>query len=81
MITDGKYIDIFTILLNDLIPAESKPINIGDYDYDGITDLMVKFDRQDIKDILETGDEIEIKISGELIDEARFVGIDYIKVI
>lgn len=74
-------INISTILLNEIVTAESKPINISDYDYDGIPDLMVKFNRQDVIDILEYGDNVEIKITGELTDGTKFEGIDYIKVI
>ena len=70
-----------TILLNDIINAEITPINISDYDNDNIPDLMVKFDRQDVIDILEHGDNVEIKVTGELIDGIKFEGIDYIKVI
>ncbi len=73
-------INISTILLNDTVSAESHPTNISDYDDDGIPDLMVKFDRQDVIDILEVGDNVEIIVSGKLFDETRFEGIDYIKV-
>lgn len=70
-----------TILLNDVVSAESHPINISDYDEDGIPDLMVKFDRQDVIDILSSGDYVEIKITGELTDGTKWEGVDYIKVI
>ncbi len=78
---DVEDINISSIILNETVPAEPKPINISDYDEDGITDLMVKFNRQDVIDILEPGDDVEIKISGELLDGTKFEGIDYIKVI
>ncbi|MCK4365671.1 MAG: hypothetical protein KAW45_06445 [Thermoplasmatales archaeon] len=78
---DVTDIDISTILLNDVVPAENHPTNIGDHDNDGIPDLMVKFDRQDVIDILEVGESVEIKITGELVDGIRFEGVDYIKVI
>ncbi len=74
-------INISSILLNYNVFAESHPINISDYDEDGITDLMVKFNRQDVIAILEPGDNVEIKITGELLDGTKFEGIDYIKVI
>ncbi len=70
-----------SILLNNLISPENHPVNVGDYDNDGIQDLMVKFDRQSLIDILETGDNIEVKITGEMVDGMRFEGIDTIKVI
>lgn len=42
---DPAEIDVSTILLNGAIPAEPAPTAIGDYDSDGMPDLMVKFDR------------------------------------
>lgn len=78
---DVEDINISTILLNDTIPAENHPTNISDYDNDGIPDLMVKFDRQEVIDILEPGENVEITVAGELVDGTRFEGIDYIRVI
>ena len=42
--------------------------------------VMVKFSRPDVQDILEVG-EVELIVSGELIDGARFEGKDTMKVI
>ncbi len=42
---------------------------------------MVKFDRQDVIDILEVGGSVTITITGELNDETQFEGTDYIRVI
>lgn len=74
-------ITVSTILLNDVVPAEDHPTNISDYDNDSIPDLMVKFDRQAVQDILEAGDNVEIIVAGELIDGTYFSGIDIIRVI
>lgn len=74
-------INISTILLNETVPAEDHPTNISDYDEDGIPDLMVKFDRQDVIDILELGDNVAITVAGKLFDETQFEGTDHIKVI
>jgi parallel beta-helix repeat protein len=74
-------ITISTILLNDVVPAEGHPTDIGDYDNDGIPDIMVKFDRQAVQDILEPGDSVAMVVTGELTDETCFEGTDYIKVI
>ncbi len=74
-------INISTILLNNSIFAETHPTNISDYDNDSILDIMVKFDRQDIINILELGDSVEIIVSGKFFDETKFEGADYIKVI
>ncbi len=69
------------ILLNDAVSAETNPTNISDYDNNGISDLMVKFNRKDVIKILEVGDNVVITITGKLYDETIFEGIDYIQVI
>jgi len=66
------------------------PTAIGDYDSDGISDLMVKFDRAAIVDWLSvvdvdneeagTADGLGLKIAGEVAG-LYFEGIDVIKVI
>jgi len=73
------------IMLNDCICAETRPIEIGDYDNDGITDLMVKFDRQILIDYLKDlgfGDDdmVELTVTGE-VSETMFEGFDTIRVI
>jgi hypothetical protein len=42
---DVGQVDLSSILLNRTVPILAKPTAIGDYDKDGIPDLMVKFDR------------------------------------
>ena len=72
-------------MLNDCICAETSPIEIGDYDNDGITDLMVKFDRQILIDYLKDqgwgdGDMVELTVTGEATG-TRFEGFDTIQMI
>ncbi len=74
-------IDLESIKLNGQIPAEPKPTKIGDYDKNGIPDLMVKFNRSAVQSILEVGDKVKITISGKLIDGRPFEGSDIIRVI
>lgn len=45
---DVNQIDVSGIMLNGTVPALAKPTMIGDYDGDGIHDLMVKFDRASV---------------------------------
>jgi len=78
---DVEDIDVGTIKLNDQVPAESHPTEIGDNDDDGIVDLMVKFDRAAVQQILPAGDEVEITVTGELNDGTSFAGNDTIRVI
>jgi hypothetical protein len=62
------------------------PTGIGDNDEDGMEDLMVKFDRQELIDILEAtgyedGDEVELTVAGELTTGEAFEGSDVIEVL
>ena len=45
-------INVTTVFLDGTIPADSKLWKIGDYDEDGISDMMVKFDRQTVIDYI-----------------------------
>ena len=76
---DVNNIDISTVRLNDEILAESHPTEIGDYDTDGIPDLMVKFSRRDLIAILSTG-EATLTITGR-VRSTLFIGRDTIRVI
>ena len=79
---DAGQIDVSTIVLNGVVPALEKPINVGDHDRDGVPDLMVKFNRSDVQDVLEPGgDEVEVTVSGELTDGTLFEGTDTIRTI
>lgn len=71
-------IDVSTIMLNDTVAAELHPTEIGDYDADGITDLMVKFNRKDLIGILGVG-ETTLTITGE-VNDTSFEGSDTIRV-
>ena len=73
-------IDVSAIKLNDQVYAEITPIEIGDYDDDGIADLMVKFDRQAVIDMLPIGDAVMITVTGKLTDKMLFEGSDIIRV-
>ncbi len=78
---DVDEIDISTVRLNDTVLALAHPTQVGDYDSDGVADLMVKFDRSDVQSILEPGDEVEVTVSGQLINGTPFEGTDTIRVI
>lgn len=77
---DVNNIDVSTVKLNDAVLAKSKPVKVGDYDGDGIADLMVKFDKAEVTTLLTLGDN-EITISGELNNGTPFEGSDTIRAI
>ncbi len=73
-----------SIRLNKIIHSLSKPIEIGDYDKDGIPDLMVKFEREKLRSVIAPGEQIPITIIGKVFHNGRyyhFKGEDIIKVI
>jgi len=55
---DVNDINTSSILLENTVPAEDRPTKIGDYDNDAIPDLMVKFDRSDVEDMLTPSESV-----------------------
>lgn len=83
---DVNYISVFTIMLNDTVPAEMHPVGIGDEDGDCILDLMVKFNRTELVSWIynELGilyGKITLTITGKLYDGTPFEGTDTIRLL
>jgi len=76
---DVSEINASSIRLNEKISAEPCPVEVGDYDRDGVKDLMVKFDREKVKSILKTGMQT-ITITG-IVAGTPFHGSDEVLVI
>jgi hypothetical protein len=62
------------------VPAEPGPVSVGDADLDGIPDLMVKFNRQDVSGILVRSNAITLVVTGTVAGDT-FSGSDAIRVI
>ena len=80
---DVDYIDTGAITLTidgATIYVESFPMKIGDYNDNGIPDLMVKFDRQSVQDACVPG-VTEMTLYCELYDGTIFEGEDTVLVI
>jgi len=84
---DVSDIEVSSILLNNTIPVDVEaPTEIGDYDTDGILDLMVKFNRTELTAHIYhvsgiTYGNVTLMITGQLTDGTTFEGSDTIKVI
>jgi hypothetical protein len=81
---DVADINVSTIMLNGTVPSELRPTAIGDYDSDGVPDLMVKFNRTAVSElILSQGikyGNVTLTITGKLNDGTLFEGSDVIRV-
>lgn len=74
-------IDTSTVLLNDTVQAEKKPVEIADNNGNGIPDLMVKFNRNAVRELLEgESGYVELKLTGK-VESTPFEGSDTIRVI
>jgi len=72
---------IESVILEETISAEASRTEIGDYDQDSITDLMVKFDRQGLIEYLDgTTGQVQLTVRGE-VGGIPFEGSDTITVI
>ncbi len=67
--------------LDGSVSVEAKPTEIGDYDGDTTSDLMVKFDRAAVLSLLAgvTGD-VSIKVAGDLSNGGYFEGSEVVRV-
>ena len=72
-------IDVSTVRLNDQLFAAPQPMQVGDHDGNGVSDLMVKFDRSALA--LAAGDAVQMTVTGRLTGAGFFAGADTIRVI
>jgi parallel beta-helix repeat protein len=64
------------------VPAQESPTGIGDYDQDGTSDLMLKFNRAAVIDAVgNTADSVTVAVKGALNDGRQLLGSDVVKVI
>ncbi len=84
---DVNDIDVSTLRLEfrrQFVNAETHPAQIGDWDKDGIPDLMVKFDRQKVIDMLsdiEAPADLELLITGSFNNLKKLAATCLIRVV
>jgi nitrous oxidase accessory protein NosD len=74
-------IEVSTLRLNDTVSPEKKTFFSGDYDNDGIPDMTVKFSRHKVSLVIQSGDDVELTVSGRLKNGLQFEGSHPFKVI
>lgn len=72
-------IDVTSIRFEGTIRAQSWPYAVGDHDKDGIPDLMVKFKRADVINLLPNGEKVTVHVTGT-VGAVTFEGVDIIRV-
>jgi hypothetical protein len=74
-------IDISSVRLNGTVPVDlAAPTTLGDHDDDGVTDLMVKFNRAAVELTVSEGENVSVTVSG-MVDGHAFIGTDDIRVL
>lgn len=67
------------VLMEGILSAEPRPTEVGDHDHDSVPDLMVKFDRAAVQNLVSVGD-VELTVIGRW-SMVPFRGSDTIRVI
>lgn len=78
---NAEDIDPASVLVAGSIAPEASPLEVGDYNFDGVADLMVKIDRYLLQKVLTAGDAVAVTVYGTLYDGSEFNGVDTIRVI
>jgi glucose/arabinose dehydrogenase len=76
-------IDVASIRIDNVVPVDltgPDAVSVGDEDGDGIPDLKVHFARSALELALPLGEDVEVKITGLLGDEAAFEGYDTVRI-
>ena len=77
---DPASIDISTLRLAGSVPTVPKSATLGDHDANGVSDLMVKFNRKALDPLLTPGVN-ELEVTGSLVTGMAFQGSDEVRVI
>jgi len=67
-------IEVSTLSLNDTLAPKKNQIFVGDYDEDGVSEMMLKFSKLKAAQVLQSGEDVELTVSGKLKNGIPFEG-------
>ena len=77
---DPANIDLSSLRFNAFVAASTEIWEIGDWNLNGVPDLMVKFPRDQVDAVLSEGDHVLVTITGTIYEQT-FIGTTRIRVI
>jgi hypothetical protein len=82
---DISQIDLNSVRLEGVVPAQLSPMSIGDYNDNGIPDIMIKFDRKLLVNYLNNnnlfGDNVPLIITGDYSQDVQFTVTETIDIL
>jgi len=71
---DPHLLDVASVTLNDSVPALPSPIEFTDENLNGIEEIVVRFDRDAVDNLLPDGAAVQVTVQGEITDIQWFRG-------
>ncbi len=78
---DPSRVLLSTVLLQGSVPPHQSALRLGDFNSNGVPDLLFQFDRSAVAAVLPAGARVPVTVTGEVQDIAFFTGRDTIRVI
>jgi hypothetical protein len=77
---DPNFIQVPTVRLNSTVEALEEPTEVDDHDQNGVAELMVKFVRSRVLQVIEGTGQVEIEVTG-MVENMEFSGLDTVRVL
>jgi hypothetical protein len=78
---DPRHVVLETVRFQDVLPPAQDLLVIEDWNGNGIPDLKFVFDRAEVEALLDEGDRVPLRLTGEVENQTWFAAHDTIRVI